>query len=253
MDRIAEALADSTASDLDQLQRVSPGGRRLRRGDGLQAPLQRGPPPVRHRLQPVAGPARHRLLRPAGLGGVPDQLPGRRPRRRAAASTGSSSAGRSPRRRPDRPALLGRHDVRVPDAAAAAPAVARHAARREPHAAAVARQIEYGRQCGVPGASPSRPSTSSTPTSTTSTRRSACPAWASSAAWRSDLVIAPYATALAVDDPAACGAPELPPAGRRGGRGRLRLLRGHRLHARPAAARAAAASWSAASWPTTRG
>ena len=53
-------------------------------------------------------------------------------------------------RRPDRPDLLGRHDVRVPDAPAAAAGACPARCSTEAAATAVARQIEYGRQTGVP-------------------------------------------------------------------------------------------------------
>jgi hypothetical protein len=49
--------------------------------------------------------------------------------------------------------------------------------------AAVARQIEYGRQRGVPGAFRNPATTRSTCISTTSTAPSASPGWDSSAGW----------------------------------------------------------------------
>ena len=62
---------------------------------------------------------------------------------------------------------------------------------------AVARQIEYGRQLGLPwGISESALSPPSTSTATTSTRRSACRPGAQ-AGLEQDLVIAPYATVMA--------------------------------------------------------
>ena len=67
-----------------------------------------------------------------------------------------------------------------------------------------------------------------------------------------DLVIAPYASVLAlmVAPEAACA--NLRATGRGGSRGRLRLVRGHRLHALAAAARAIERQSCGRSWPTTR-
>ena len=82
-----------------------------------------------------------------------------------------------------------------------------------------------------PGASPSRRTTSSTGTATTSTRRSASRARLKRGL-ADELVVAPYATALAAMlEPAAGRAQPAAPA--RGGlEGDVRVLRRHRLHAR---------------------
>ena len=96
-------VADSTASDLfDRLRRLAERAEALAEAMDFQLALQRGPQPVRHRLQPGAGPARQRLLRPAGLGVGPDQLPGRRPRRGAREALVPARPAAHPRRRPDR-------------------------------------------------------------------------------------------------------------------------------------------------------
>ena len=63
---------------LNRLRRLVERAEALAADDGLPAALPDRSQPVRHRLQPGAGPARQCLLRPAGLGIVPDQLPGRR-------------------------------------------------------------------------------------------------------------------------------------------------------------------------------
>ena len=88
------------------------------------------------------------------------------------------------------------------------------------------------------GASPSRATARPTRSSTTSTTRSACPGSGFKRGLADDVVIAPYASAmgLMVDPEASLRQPAA--AGRRGQLGRVRVLRGDRLHARPAAARA---------------
>ena len=68
-----------------------------------------------------------------------------------------------------------------------------------------------------------------------------------------DLVVAPYATALAamVDPRPRCGTS--PGCAASGARGRVRLPRGARLHAAPAARRRDRSRSCRATWPTTRG
>ncbi len=106
-----------------------------------------------------------------------DELPGRRPGRGAAAALVPARPAVHQGRRPDRPALVGRDDVRVPHAPPADAHAARHAHRpddpRDRGAADRVRPAE--RAC--PGGSPSRASRRSIPTATTSTSRSACRAW----------------------------------------------------------------------------
>ena len=69
-----------------------------------------------------------------------------------------------------------------------------------------------------------------------------------------DLVVAPYATALAaMIEPEARG-PQLRPARRNAGASwAVRLSRGARLHARDGCPKARPSRSSAATWPTTRG
>ena len=201
-----------------------------------------------------AGPARRRLLRPARLRVVPDQLPGGRPGRGAPPALVPARPALHPRRRPDRPDLVGRHDVRVPDAPAAAaqPARARcstEACRDRRGPADRVRPAER-RPLGDLRVGLQR---RSTPTATTSTSRSACPGLGLKRGLERDLVIAPYATALATMIRPREALRELPPAGRRGGRGAVRLLRGDRLHAATGSPRASARSSSGRTWPTTRG
>ena len=73
-----------------------------------------------------------------------------------------------------------------------------------------------------------------------------------------ELVVAPYATALAAMIDPAEAARNLRRLAAAGPRGRLRILRGHRLHARARRTSAGAAkprgraSWCAPTWRTTR-
>ncbi len=104
---------------------------------------------------------------------------------------------------------------------------------------AVARQIEYGRQCGVPwGVSESAFNVVDAALNY-QYQAFGVPGLGLKRGLAKDLVIAPYATALAVMIRAAFGGTKSPPFGRGGRRRRLRLLRGHRLHARTAATEAA--------------
>ena len=135
------------------------------------------------------------------------------------------------------------------------------AARRRPAGWRVRRQIEYGaaarRAVGHLRVGVQRRSTA---TATTSTRPSACPGLGLKRGLGDELVVAPYATALAAWSTRArrCATSRL---AARGLDGRLRLLRGDRLHAalgpddaagrrRPAGG--ATASSCARSWRTTR-
>ena len=96
-------------------------------------------------------------------------------------------------------AVVERHDVRVPDAVAADAVVPGHAARHhQPRAPSRAPDAVRHGSGACRGASPSRPSTSATGTTRTSTRRSASPASGCKRGLADDLVVAPYATALAL-------------------------------------------------------
>ncbi len=118
------------------------------------------------------------LLRPAGVGSPPRQFRRHRQGRRAATSLVPSRTPRHQHRRPRHADVVGRHDVRVPDAAAASARISRHVARPELPRGHLIRQIEYGkaRRRRRRGASPSRPTPSPIWPATISTRRSACPA-----------------------------------------------------------------------------
>ena len=116
---------------------------------------------------------------------------------------------------------------------------ARHA-RRPPAACSSRHGPARGRSArsatapstACPGASPSRPTTSATSSSPTSTRTSACRAWASKRGLGEDLVVAPYATALAAMVDPVAAARNFAALAAVGALGRLRLLRGPRLHRR---------------------
>ena len=71
------------------------------------------------------------VLRPAGVGGAARELRRDRQGRRAAASLVPPRAAGDQRRRPRDADVVGRHDVRVPDAAAADAQLPGHAARSE--------------------------------------------------------------------------------------------------------------------------
>jgi cyclic beta-1,2-glucan synthetase len=88
---------------------------------------------IGYRLADAEGPGRldAAVLRPAGLGGAARQLRRHRQGRRAAAPLVPPRAPRHQRGRPRHADVVGRHDVRVPDAAAADAHLPRHAARSE--------------------------------------------------------------------------------------------------------------------------
>jgi hypothetical protein len=98
-------------------------------------------PHLRHRLpaggRRGAGAARRLVLRPARLGGAARQLPRHRPGRRAAEPLVPPRPPDHQRRRRAHPAVVERHRLRVPDAAAADAQLPRDAARPElPHGGA---------------------------------------------------------------------------------------------------------------------
>ena len=119
-------------SDLAQSRSV-PGGR-----DELRVPLRPPAPALLDRLSPGrrrwAGPRRQLLLRPPGFGGAPGELSRHRQGRRPAEPLVPPGPARRQRgRRPDA-RLVGRDDVRVPDAAPLDAVVSGDAPRPElPH------------------------------------------------------------------------------------------------------------------------
>ena len=118
--------------------------------------------------------------------------------------------------------------------------------------AAVERQIDYGRQRGVPwGISESGYNTVDASLNY-QYRAFGVPGLGLKRGLAEDLVVAPYASALAlmVAPEAACAQPAA--ACRRRARRAVRPLRGDRLHARAPAARPGRAPSCARSWRTTR-
>ena len=203
----------------------------------LRVPLRPRPPPAGHRLQRRRPPARRQLLRPAGLRGPPGQLRRHRPGKAAAGALVRPRPAPDHVRRAAGAALLERVDVRVPDAAAGHADLRPHAARRDlpgrrrpadrlrPRARrAVGRlrvrlqQDRRSAQLPVPRLRRPRPRLQAR-----SGRRRGHRAvrQRDGADGRPRVVVR-----------------EPPAAGRRRAARRVRLLRGDRLHARPAAARA---------------
>ena len=152
------------------------------------------------------------------------------------------------------PALLSleRLDVRVPDAAAGHADLRRTRCSTRRTDAVGRRQIEYGQQRGVPwGISESGYNTIDAHLNY-QYRAFGVPGLGFKRGLAEDLVIAPYATRAGADGRARGGVREPGAAGAPRAAGRLRLLRGDRLHAVAAAARARRAPSCARSWPTTR-
>ena len=183
--------ADDARVGLRELARrselASPASRRARARaarsfDGMNFRFLYDPqaPAVLDRLPPGRrrgpGPARRVVLRPAGVRGAPRELRRHRQGRRAGdALVPPRPAGHERRRRADA-AVVERHAVRVPDAAARDAELSGHAARRVvPHGRAPP-DASTPRRAACRGASPSPRTTSSIATATTSTRRSASPA-----------------------------------------------------------------------------
>ena len=135
---------------------------RVADGDGLRARLRPDAAPVLDRLQrrPTAGSTRRTTTCSPPRRGW--RASSRSPRARCRRRTGSASAAACPRRRRSRAALLERHDVRVPDAAAGdAPLPARRCSTRPTRRWSRARS-STARGAACRGASPSRPTTPST-------------------------------------------------------------------------------------------
>ena len=188
------------------------------------------------------------------------------PRKRAlrsfvAIAQGTAAAGELVRARPPAherrrragAAVVERLDVRVPDAAAGDADLREHAARPDlPRGGAAADRVRP-RSAACRGACPSPATTRSTPHSTTSTAPSACPASGLKRGLAEDLVVAPYASALAlmVAPEAACANLQRLAAE---GLGRAASASTRRSTTRRRACRAAQIErqWCARSWRTTR-
>ena len=128
---------------------------------------------------------------------VPDQLPGRRAGRGPAPPLVPARPAVHPRGRADRPDLVGRHDVRVPDAPAAACAACPARCWTEACRTAVARQIEYGRQLGVPWGISESAFAAQYPDGDYQYQAFGVPGLGLKQGLEQDRVVAPYATVVA--------------------------------------------------------
>ena len=159
------------------------GPRGARRRDGrrhaLRLPVRPAAPHLRDRVPPGgrrgARTARHVVLRPAGIRGPPGELRRHREGRRAAAPLVPSRPSRDERGRARHARVVGRHDVRVPDAAAADARLPGHPARSELSRQREAARSTTGGSAASRGASRNRRTRSPTAPAPTSTRHSACP------------------------------------------------------------------------------
>ena len=155
-------------------------------------------------------PARLELLRPAGLRGAAVQL---RRHRAGQAAAGELVRARAPAQRSPAasrcccPWSGSMFEYLMP--LLVMPTYDEHAARPDLSAAVASGRSSTAASAACPGACPSRATTTSTRTSTTSTARSACLGWDCKRGLADDLVVAPYATALAlmVAPEAACSEP----------------------------------------------
>ena len=207
----------------------------LRGRDGLPLPLRPAAPDPLDRLSPGrrrgAGPPGRLLLRPAGLGGAARELHRHRAGRAARdALVPPRPAGHERRRHADAP-VVERHRLRVPDAAPRDEELPGDAARPElPHGRAPPGRVR-GRARGAVGhlrvrLQPQR-SPRQLPVQGLRRPRPRPEAGPRRRAGRGAVRDGPRRDGRA----AARRAQPAAPVGR-GARGRLRLLRGHRLHAR---------------------
>ena len=155
---------------------------RLLRRDALRVPLRPQAPAVRDRLPPRRRDGRgahgQRVLRPARVGSAAGELHRHRQGRRARDALVPSRPPDHRRARLAGAAVVERHDVRVPDAAAGDAQLSGDAARRVvPHGGAPADRLRRHARHAV-GHLRERPTPPSIATATISTRRSACRAWA---------------------------------------------------------------------------
>ena len=152
---------------------------------------------------PTVPPASTRLLRSACLRGAARELRGDREGRRPAASLVPSRTPGDQRQWPRDPDVVGRHDVRVPDAAAADAQLSGDAAGSE-LPCGVRRQVEYARRRGMPWGVSESAYAFTDRAGHYQYRAFGVPGLGLKRGLVDDLVIAPYATALAsLVDPAA--------------------------------------------------
>ena len=157
------------------------------RRDALRLPLRPAAPHLHDRVPPRRrrrpGPLRRRVLRPAGLGGAAGQLRRDRQGRRAAAPLVPPRPPRHQRRRPRRPDLVGRHDVRVLDAAAPDAELPRARCSIRAAAPRCSGRSTTAASAACRGASRNRPTPSPIARAPINTARSACRGSGCGAGW----------------------------------------------------------------------
>ena len=150
------------------------------------------------------GRARRLVLRPAGLGSAARQFRRDRQRRRAAASLVPPRTPGHQHRRPRHADVVGRHDVRVPDAAAADAQLPGHAARPELPRQRPAARSSTASERGVPWGISESAYAFTDRAGNYQYKAFGVPGLGLKRGLADDLVVAPYATALAsLVDPAA--------------------------------------------------
>ena len=179
----------------------APGGARRprqppRERDGLQLPVRRAARALLHRIpahQPHAGPV---VLRPPGLRGAAGQLRGHRQGRRPGGPLVPSRTRAVARGRGDRPDVLERDDVRVPDALLLMRSFP-ETLLDQTYRGAVRRQIAYAAGHAVPWGISESAYNVRDRFGTYQYRAFGVPDLALKRGLDADLVIAPYASALA--------------------------------------------------------
>ena len=179
-----------------------------------------------------AGTPRSVVLRPAGVRSAAGQLSRDRQGRRAGIPLVPSGTSRDQRPRRAGAAVVERHDVRVSDAAARHAELSGHAARRIVPDASCAARSSTPPHRGVPWGISESAYNIVDRHDTFQYKAFGVPGLGLKRGLGDELVVAPYATALAamIDAPQSARQPAA--ADRRGPRGRLRIFRRHRLHAR---------------------
>ncbi len=192
------------------------------------------------------------VLRPVGLRGAAGELPGHCPRRCAAPSLVPPGPSRGPGRGTVVPGVVGRHHVRVPDAAAVSPPLHRAPCCEESCEASVGEQMAYGGERRVPWGISESAFSSQYVSFDYQYQTFGVPALGLKRGLAQDLVIAPYATALAAMVRPHDALRNFRQLGGRGSGGQVRLLRGHRLHAQPAAGEPSLAGGALLHGPSSR-
>ena len=204
-------------------------------------------------LNLTSRPARRVALRPAGLRIGPDQLPLHRPRRRPSPALVPARPAGHAGRRLARAGVLGRHDVRVPDAAAVSADVPADAAGRSRGTRPSSGRSSTAGERGVPWGISESAFNFTDADGNYQYQSFGVPGLGLKRGLEQDLVIAPYATVMAVMVRPHEARGELrrarrPPAAK----GRTASTRRSTTR-RTGCRRTAATSSSGRTWPTTRG